>query len=146
MLQRHLNFRQIPHRFSSSFVNPSFQYLNGSHIKYNNFKSVEVQGWTPLKTLIFLHWTLPPTFTTLLGKRRAISHWMGVQKNRGKCKSATISLLTEHVLRRLGFVVYGRGALYFYPVRECYFREVNPSYFREIVTKTEMAAQMQALN
>ena len=61
-------------------------------LKYDNFKSVEVQVWTQLKILIFLHWTLRPTFTTLLGKRRGISHWMGVPKNRRKCKSATISL------------------------------------------------------
>ena len=86
---------QISHRFTSSFTNPSFQDLNGSHIMYWNmiiFKSVEVQGWTPLEILIFLHWTCKPTFTTLLGKRRAISHLMAVPKNRGKCKSATISL------------------------------------------------------
>ena len=31
-------------------------------------------------------------FTTLLRKCRAISHWMAVRKNRGKCESATISL------------------------------------------------------
>ena len=48
--------------------------------KYDNFKSVEVQGWTPLKILLFLHWMLRPTFTTLLGKCRAISYWMGVPK------------------------------------------------------------------
>ena len=36
MLRRHLNFRQISHRFTLSFVNPSFQYLNGSHIMYWN--------------------------------------------------------------------------------------------------------------
>ena len=94
VLRRHLNFRQISHRFTLSFTNPSFQDLNGSHIilKYDDFKSVEVQGWTPLEILIFLHWTCRPTFTTLLGKRRAISHLMAVPKNRGKCKSATISL------------------------------------------------------
>ena len=60
--------------------------------KYDNFKSVEVQGWTPLKILIFLHWMCRPIFTTLLGKRSAISHLMAVPKNPGKCKSATISL------------------------------------------------------
>ena len=32
----HLNFRQISHRFTSSFTNPSFQDLNGSHIMYWN--------------------------------------------------------------------------------------------------------------
>ena len=36
MLQWHLNVRQISHRFTSSFVNPSFQYLNDSHIVYWN--------------------------------------------------------------------------------------------------------------
>ena len=36
MLWQHLNFCQISHRFTSSFVNPSFQYLNGSHIMYWN--------------------------------------------------------------------------------------------------------------
>ena len=36
MLRRHLNFRQISHRFTSSFANPSFQDLNGSHIMYWN--------------------------------------------------------------------------------------------------------------
>ena len=36
MLRRHLNFHQVSHRFTSSFVNPSFQYLNGSHIMYWN--------------------------------------------------------------------------------------------------------------
>ena len=94
MLRRHLNFRPISHRFICSFANPSFQDLNGSYyvLKHDNFKSVEVQGWTPLKKLMFLHWILRPTFTTLLGKRRAISHWMAVPKNHGKCKSATISL------------------------------------------------------
>ena len=61
-------------------------------LKHDNFKSVEVQGRTPLKILIFLYWTLRPTFITLLGKRCGISHWMGVPKNHGKCKSATISL------------------------------------------------------
>ena len=109
MLRRHLNFHQISHRFTSSFANPLFQDLNGSHIMYwniyDNFKSVENQGWTPLKILIFLHWTLRPTFTTLLGKCRAFSHWMAVPKNRGKCKSATIIVtprwLTDHVLHRL---------------------------------------------
>ena len=34
MLRRHLNFRQISNRFTSSFTNPSFQDLNGSHIMY----------------------------------------------------------------------------------------------------------------
>ena len=34
--RRHLNFRQISHRFTSSFTNPSFQDLNGSHIMYWN--------------------------------------------------------------------------------------------------------------
>ena len=95
MLRWHLNFRQISHRFTLSFTNPSFQDLNGSHNNvsiYDNFKSVEVQGWTPLEILIFLHWMCRPTFTTLLGKRRAISHLMAVLKNRGKCKLATISL------------------------------------------------------
>ena len=80
MLRRHLNFRQISHTFT--------YYV----LKYDNFKSVEVQGWTPLEILIFLHWTCRPTFTTLLGKRCAISHLMAVPKKRGKCKSATISL------------------------------------------------------
>ena len=36
MLRRHLNFRQISHRFTSSFANPSFQDLNGSHTIYWN--------------------------------------------------------------------------------------------------------------
>ena len=36
MLRRHLNFCQISHRFILSFVNPSFQYLKGSHIMYWN--------------------------------------------------------------------------------------------------------------
>ena len=36
MLWRHLNFCQISHRFTSSFANPSFQDLNGSHIMYWN--------------------------------------------------------------------------------------------------------------
>ena len=36
MLWRHLNFRQISHRFTSSFVNPSFPYLNDTHIMYWN--------------------------------------------------------------------------------------------------------------
>ena len=31
-----INFRQISHRFTSSFTNPSFQDLNGSHIMYRN--------------------------------------------------------------------------------------------------------------
>ena len=60
-----------------------------------NFKSVEVQGWTPLKILIFLHWTLRPTTFHYVSRKtpsRAISHWMGVPKTRGKCKSATTSL------------------------------------------------------
>ena len=34
MLRRHLNFRQISHRFTLSFTNPSFQDLNGSRIMY----------------------------------------------------------------------------------------------------------------
>ena len=33
-LRRHLNFHQISLRFTSSFTNPSFQDLNGSHIMY----------------------------------------------------------------------------------------------------------------
>ena len=55
MLRRHFNFRQISHRFTSSFANPSFQDLNGSHnvLKYDNFKYVEVQGWTPSKYWYF---------------------------------------------------------------------------------------------
>ena len=36
MLRRHLNFRQISHRFTLSFTNPSFQDLNGWHIMYWN--------------------------------------------------------------------------------------------------------------
>ena len=36
MLRRHLNFRQISHRFALNFTNPSFQDLNGSHIMYWN--------------------------------------------------------------------------------------------------------------
>ena len=36
MLRRYLKFRQISHRFTSSFANPSFQDLNGSHIMYWN--------------------------------------------------------------------------------------------------------------
>ena len=36
VLRRHLNFHQISHRFTSSFTNPSFQDLNGSHIMYWN--------------------------------------------------------------------------------------------------------------
>ena len=109
MLRRHLNFRQISHRFTSSFTNPSFQDLNGSHIMYwnmINFKSVEVQGWTPLEILIFLHWTCRPTVTTLLGKRRAISHLIAVPKNRGKYKSATISLHRGDSLSTSGPPVY----------------------------------------
>ena len=85
----------LSHRFTSNFVNPSFsvsERLTYNVLKYDNFKSVEVQCWTPLKILIFLQWTLRPTFTMLLGKPRAISQWMGVPKNGGKCKSATISL------------------------------------------------------
>ena len=34
VLRRHLNFRQISHRFTLSFTNTSFQDLNGSHIMY----------------------------------------------------------------------------------------------------------------
>ena len=34
MLRQHLHLRQISHRFTSSFTNPSFQDLNGSHIMY----------------------------------------------------------------------------------------------------------------
>ena len=71
-------------------------------LKYDNFKSVKVQGWTPLEILIFLHWTCRPTFTTLLGKRRAISHLLAVPKNRGKCKSATISLHRGDLLSASG--------------------------------------------
>ena len=41
-------------------------------LKYDNFKSVGVHSLTPLKILIFLHFMLRPTFTTLLGKRSAI--------------------------------------------------------------------------
>ena len=97
VLRRHLNFRQISHRFRAyiEFYQSLFsrsERLTYYVLKYDNFKSVEVQGWTPLKILIFLHWTCRPTFTTLLGKRRAISHLMAVPKNSGKCKSATISL------------------------------------------------------
>ena len=45
MLRRHLNFRQISHRFAWSFANPSFQDLNGSHVlKYDNFESVGVHA------------------------------------------------------------------------------------------------------
>ena len=88
MLRWLLNFHKISHRFTSSFVNPSFQYLNGSHIRpmYWNMIILNPSRFKvepPLKILIFLHWTLRPTFTTLLGRRRAISHWMGVPKNRG---------------------------------------------------------------
>ena len=77
--------------FCRSFF-PRPERLTYYVLKYDNFKSVEVQGWTPLKILIFLHWTLRPTFTTLLRKCRAISHWMAVPKKCGKCKSVTISL------------------------------------------------------
>ena len=85
------NFSSVYIEFCQSLFSVS-ERLTYYVLKYDNFKSVEVQGWTPLKMLIFLHWTLRPTFTTLLRKRRAISHWMGVPKNRGKCKSAKISL------------------------------------------------------
>ena len=95
MFRRHLNFRQILIgyiEFCQSLFSRSERLTNYA-LKYDNFKSVEVQGWAPLKILIFiLHWTLRPTFTTVLGKCRAISDWMAVPKNRGKCKSATISL------------------------------------------------------
>ena len=59
---------------------------------------------TPLKILIFLHWTLRPTFTTLLGKRRAISHWMAVPKNRGKCKLATIEYRRDDVTKNFFWI------------------------------------------
>ena len=36
MLRRNLNFRLISQRCTSSFANPSFQDLNGSHIMYWN--------------------------------------------------------------------------------------------------------------
>ena len=45
MLWRHLNFRKISYRFSSSFVNPSFQYLNGSHIMYQNMIILNPSGF-----------------------------------------------------------------------------------------------------
>ena len=53
-------------RFTWSFANPSFQDLMGSHIMYwDNFKSIEVHSWTPLKILIFLHssWDLSLRFS-----------------------------------------------------------------------------------
>ena len=56
MLRRHLNFRQISRRFTSSFANPSFQDLNGSHVMFWNmiiFKFVEFQGWTHSKYWYF---------------------------------------------------------------------------------------------
>ena len=94
-LRRHLNFRKVSHRFTSSFTNPCFQDLNGSHIMYWTMMILNPSRFKvepPLEILIFLHWTCRLTFTTLLGKRRAISHLMAVPKNREKCKSATISL------------------------------------------------------
>ena len=73
------------HEFYQSLFSRS-ERLTYYVFKYDDFKSVEVQGWTPLEILIFLHWTCRPTFTTLLWKRRAISHLMAVPKKRGKCK------------------------------------------------------------
>ena len=85
---------------------PLFSIWTAHILYYDNFKSVKVQGWTPHKILIFLHWTLRPTYTTLFRKQRAISHWMGVPKNRGKCKSATISLHCGDSLMSMSSVVW----------------------------------------
>ena len=49
MLRRHLNFRQISHRFTSSFTNPSLQDLNGSHIGFpSQFRTyvIQISEWS----------------------------------------------------------------------------------------------------
>ena len=78
-------------------TNPSFQDLNGSPImywKYDNFKSVRVHSWTPLKILYWYFCIQVENYFSLCfsGKRCAISHWMAVPKNRRKCESATTLL------------------------------------------------------
>ena len=105
-LKRAWNYAHLAHQIQS--------FLGGGAemLRYDTFKSVEVQGWTPLKILIFLHWTCRPTFTTLLRKRRAISHLMAVPKNRGKCKSATTSLHRGDSLSASGPLVFlSKGVL-----------------------------------
>ena len=94
MLRQHLNFRQNfligLHRVLSI---PLFNIWTAHIICIEIwFKSVKVLGWTPLKILIFCieRWNL--LLLRFSEKCRAISHWMGVPKSRGKWKSATISL------------------------------------------------------
>ena len=92
MLLRHLNFRQVSHRFTSSFANPSFQDLNGSHIMHWNMiilnpSRFKVEPHSKYWYFCIERWDL--LSLRFSEKRRAISHWMAVPKNRGKCKSAT---------------------------------------------------------
>ena len=46
MLRWHLNFRQISHRFTWSFADPSLQDLNGSHIMYWNMMILNLSRFT----------------------------------------------------------------------------------------------------
>ena len=89
MLRRHLNFRQISHRFTSSFTNPSFQDLNGSLIMYWNMIILNPSRFKVEPHLKYWYFCIERVD---LLSRRAISHLMAVPKNGGKCELATISL------------------------------------------------------
>ena len=94
-LRRHLNFRQISHRFTSSFTNPSFQDQNGSHIMYWNMMILNPSRFKVEPHSKYWYFCIERVDLLSLrfsGKRLAISHLMAILKNRWKCKSATISL------------------------------------------------------
>ena len=95
MLRGYLNFRYISHKFTSSFANPSFQDLNGSHIMYWNmiilnpsrFKVEPTQN-----TFCIERWDL---LSLRFSGNAVLCHieWpCPKKKNRWECKSATISL------------------------------------------------------
>ena len=81
------------------------RYYNNNR-RSSDFERPQGSRLNPTQNTDILHWTLRPTFTTLLGKCRGISYWMGVPKHREKCKSATISLLCGDSLS-MSSVVWG---------------------------------------
>ena len=83
MLRRHLNFRQISHRFTWSFCKSHFsrfERLTYYVLKYDYFFNLSRFKVEPHSKYGFFALVLRPTFTTLLAKRRAFSHWMAVPK------------------------------------------------------------------
>ena len=100
-------FRQVSHRFTSSFVNPSFQYLNGSHIMYWNMiilnpSRFKVEPHSKYWYFCIEHWDL---LLLRFSDNTVLIHieWVCL-KNAGNVNLPPYhytTWLTEHVLRCL---------------------------------------------